>query len=120
MRLFLPFLLCHLFQNFYMMVKLQMRSVYAEVLYLLMKHNCQTKLKILFNKKTYIDAFCNGVNKLNNEMNNCWVNQCDCLSKEAYEKYQRINYIKEKIICLRTMEINETPDTIVFTYTGLH
>ena len=56
-------------------------SAYAEILHLLMKHNCN-------------------------------------LPKEAYEKYQRINYIKEKMVCLRTREINETPDTSIFTYTA--
>lgn len=72
---------------------------YADVLHELMKHNCEC------------------TRQLNYAMSNCWssAEQCDCIPHDAVQKYQRINYIKSKMNSLLTRNINEPPDTNVFT-----
>lgn len=75
-------------------------NAYADVLHELMKHNCEC------------------TRQLNYAMSACWssAEQCDCIPQDAVVKYQRINYIKEKMNVLHTRKINETPDVNVFSY----
>jgi hypothetical protein len=75
-------------------------EAYTKVLHDLMKHNCH------------------GINKLNDVMSNSWssCDQCDCIPKDAYDKYHRISYIEEKMRCLPKRYSKEMPDINIFSY----
>ena len=76
-------------------------EAYTKVLHNLMKHNCH------------------GSRNLNSSvMSSVWSSceQCNCIPKDAYDKYERINYIKEKMRNLPRRNSKEMPDATIFSY----
>ena len=81
-------------------VSIDYNEAYSVVLHELMKHNCH------------------GTNNLQYVMSSCWSSSvhCDCIPKDAREKYQRITYIKEKMRALPRRYSKEMPDAMIFSY----
>jgi len=80
-------------------VSIDYNEAYAVVLHKLMKHNCH------------------GTNNLQYVMSSCWSSSvhCDCIPKDAREKYQRITYINEKMRGVPRRYSKEMLDTMIFT-----
>jgi len=80
-------------------VSIDYNEAYAVVLHELMKHNCH------------------GTNNLQYVMSSCWSSSvhCDCIPKDAREKYQRITYINEKMRGVPRRYSKEMLDTMIFT-----